>query len=217
MKKTDPYFGVVVIGGILGGYAVTAFHGMFASAQTANLIALMNLLVGKDLIDALWRIGSLLVFMAGIAGSELIKLKGTWNLERIAVTLDIAVAFWMAFGPLSTNTIVSLYPIWFTAAFQWNVFEGTKEYKSSCIFSTNNLKQFTLAWIHYLCSGEIAHKQRAIHFGKVLISFLGGVLAACIGYSILGRMTVLLVILPGLWVYRAFSCEEALVLQEKVQ
>lgn len=64
MKKIEPYFGVVMMGGILGGYAVAGFHGMFASAQTANLIALIELLVGKNMIDAAYRVGSLFIFIA---------------------------------------------------------------------------------------------------------------------------------------------------------
>lgn len=220
MKKIEPYFGVVMMGGILGGYAVAGFHGMFASAQTANLIALIELLVGKNMIDAAYRVGSLFIFIAGIAGSEYIKLKKPWNVEKIAVVIDMAVAFWMAFGPLSENTVCSLYPIWFAAAFQWNIFEGTEEYKSSCVFSTNNLKQFVLSWIRYGCKKEEMEKQRALHFGKVLLCFHIGVLAACLCYPLFGRMTVLLLLLPGMEAYWCL-CEESEtegeILQEEMQ
>lgn len=220
MKKIEPYFGVVMMGGILGGYAVAGFHGMFASAQTANLIALVELLVGKNMIDAAYRVGSLLVFIAGIAGSEYIKLKKPWNVEKIAVVIDMAVAFWMAFGPLSENTVCALYPIWFAAAFQWNVFEGTEGYKSSCVFSTNNLKQFVLSWIRYFIQGEEKEKQRAAHFGKVLVCFHVGVVAACLCYPLLGRWTVLLLLLLGLEAYWCLCGEnepEGELLQEEMQ
>lgn len=205
MKKTDPYYSMTIIGGILGGYAVAGFQGMFASAQTANLIALVELLVGKNLTDALFRVGSFLAFGAGIVLSEYIRLRKDWSLEKIAVLIDMIVAFWLAFGILPKNTVASLYPIWFAAAFQWNVFEGTEGYVSSCIFSTNNVKQMLLSGVRYICSKEDKEKERMLYFGKVLLCFHIGVLAVFLCYSFVGRMAILLLVLPGIETFWCLS------------
>lgn len=220
MKKIDPYYSMTIIGGILGGYAVAEFQGMFASAQTANLIALVELLVGKNLSDALFRVGSLFVFALGIVLSEYIRLRTNWDLEKIAVWIDMIVALWLAFGILPKNTVASLYPIWFAAAFQWNVFEGTEGYKSSCIFSTNNVKQMLLSGVRYICSKEEKEKARMLHFGKVLLCFHIGVLAVFLCYSLVGRMTILLLLFPGLetcWCMCGESELEGELLPEEMQ
>ena len=198
MKKSDPYFNIVIIGGILGGYAIAGFQGMFASAQTTNLIAIIELLLGKNVMEAMCRVGALMVFVSGIVISEYIKLKKSWNVKRIAVVVDMLAAVWLAFGVLSDNTILALYPCWFATAFQWNIFEGAQGYTSSCIFSTNNLKQFTLATTRYLCKKDLVEKNKAKYFGKVLLCFHLGVLVACAFYPMFGQKTVLLALIPGL-------------------
>lgn len=201
MKKTDPYFNMVVVGGILGGYAIAGFHGTFASAQTANLIAIIQLLVGKNFGDVVYRIVAVIIFMLGIVTSEWMKMK-EWNVKKVSIVIDILTIIWMAFAPLSENIIIAVYPIWFATAFQWNTYSGAEGYMSSCIFSTNNLKQFTLAMTRYICKKEESERQRAFHFGKVILCFHLGVLAACICYPIWGRKAILLALLPGVAAFR---------------
>lgn len=202
MKKTDPYFNMVVVGGILGGYAIAGFHGTFASAQTANMIAIIQLLVGKNFGDVVYRILAVFVFMMGIATSEWIKMNEQWNVKKVSIGIDLLTIIWMAFAPLSENIIIAVYPIWFATAFQWNTYSGAEGYVSSCIFSTNNLKQFTLAMTRYICKKDDGEKQKAFHFGKVILCFHLGVLAACICYPIWGRRAVLLALLPGIAAFR---------------
>ena len=57
---------MAICGGFFGVYAIVSRLNIFGSAQTANLIGLVCDIVGKNLLEALLRVGALLIYISAI-------------------------------------------------------------------------------------------------------------------------------------------------------
>ena len=97
------------------------------------------------------------------------------NVHYLAVVVDALAFIMLGFFPKDMDIIVSLYPIFFAAAVQWTSFSGVYGYNCSTIFSTNNLKQFTMAGVEYICSHDKKFSHKAKFYGSVLITYHFGV------------------------------------------
>ena len=81
-------------------------------------------------------------------------------------------------------------------AFQWNSFSGGDGFVSSSIFSTNNLRQFTMAVTEVWGNHDRSHLPKAAFFGKTLLSFHAGVAASFLLWHIFGFHSAWFALLP---------------------
>lgn len=172
------HFTVAFIGGFLGMYTIVNFSSLFGSAQTANLICLVTSLLDADWGEMLLRLGGLFLYMAAIALTELLFLRTSLDLRLISLCIDGAAALMTGFFPPDLSPILCLYPMFFSMAFQWNSFSSAKGFPSSTIFSTNNVRQFTLAVTEFCVSRDPACLGKIQLFGGTLLAFHSGVAAA---------------------------------------
>lgn len=163
------------IGGFLGVYAILTRCDFFGSAQTANLIFLVRSILGKNVPDALLRFGAMLVYMAAIALTTYLPAHTAVSVKKLSLVVDAVAILILGFLPENMNPILALYPIFFSMAFQWNSFKGARGYSSSTIFSTNNLRQFTVAATEVLLNHREDQRDKARFFGGTLLSFHIGV------------------------------------------
>lgn len=188
------HFTMAFIGRFLGVYTILRFAGLFGSAQTANLIYLVTDLLGGSWTDMLLRLGGAALYMAGIALTVWLPLGPVRDLRRLSVGIDMAAAILVALLPAEISPVLGLYPLFFAMAVQWNSFPGADGFVSSSIFSTNNLRQFTMA----LANTSAGNNQRpkAAFFGKTLLSFHCGVGMSFLCWRALGLRSVLLALAP---------------------
>lgn len=172
------HYTMALVGGFLGGYAVLGRCNVLGSAQTGNLINLVLDLLGHDLIQVLFRIGSMLLYAGAIALTVLLPKYTRLNLKPVSIALDCVAVVLLGFLPADMDSVVALYPVFFAMAFQWNAFPGALGYASSCIFSTNNLRQTTMALTEYFCTRQREPARKALFFGGSLLFYHLGVAAA---------------------------------------
>lgn len=163
------------IGGYIGAYALLNRADVFGNAQTSNLIHVAMSIVGTDFFDLFIRLGGVALYMAGVALAVIWPKITKVSVHFLAVVADAAAFIMLGFFPKDMNIIVSLYPIFFAAAVQWTSFPGVYGYNCSTIFSTNNLKQFTMAGVEYLCGHDKKFSHKAGFYGSVLITYHLGV------------------------------------------
>lgn len=173
---------MALCGGFLGVYAIVNRMGVFASAQTSNLIELVCDLLGRDPLEISLRVLALGVYVAAMAVFVILEKKTRWNLEYGAILVDLAAVAVVGALPETMNSFVALYPAFFASSFQWCVFKGAKGYVSATVFSTNNLKMTVTAFVEYLISGkEEAGRakalDKALFYGGTLLYFHVGVAA----------------------------------------
>ena len=190
------HFNMAFIGGYLGVHAVLSFGNLLGNAQTSNLISIVTSLLSADWTQLLLRLGGMLLYMAAIALTVYLPSRLPWDLRLISVALDAAAAVMVGFFPTDIYPVLGLYPLFFAMAFQWNSFPGADGFVSSSIFSTNNLRQFTMAMTEVLANHDPTHLPKAAFFGKTLLSFHAGVAASFLLWQVLGPHSAWLCLVP---------------------
>jgi uncharacterized membrane protein YoaK (UPF0700 family) len=77
--------------------------------------------------------------------------------------------------PADVDIVIGIMPIFFMMSTQWTVFHGNAKYTSSTIFSTNNLKQMTLALGGYFLDKDASQLDKAKYFGNSILWYHVGV------------------------------------------
>lgn len=202
------HYEMSLVGGFLGAYALLNHRDIFCSAQTSNMINIIINIFGRNFSELWGRISAMLVYMCGLACTIIIPKYTKINMRIFSVFLEIAVVFFIGFFPKNMNDFVALYPLFFITAIQWNSFNGAEGYVSSSIFSTNNLRQFTMSFVEYLCDKDKTHLHKTKFFGRVLLSYHVGVGISYIAYKALGIKGVWICLLPLFMVLTLVCLEE---------
>jgi uncharacterized membrane protein YoaK (UPF0700 family) len=167
-----------VIGGYLGGYAVLCRAGTFGSAQTLNLIDIVCTLLGRDLYHFGLRVICTALYMTAILIGLFLMRRTTVHVQRYSILVDAVGMVVLCRIPADVDVVLGVMPLFFMMATQWTIFHGNEKYNSSTIFSTNNLKQMTLALGDYALDREQAHLDRAKFFANSLLWYHIGVAAS---------------------------------------
>ena len=161
----------------MGGFAIFNHNDLFGSAMTTNMISLALDFAGHNDDLMFYRFLAFLIYVAAMVLTVIIAHKiSTIFLKNISIFIDATALIIIGLLPKNTNPFVSLFPIFFSTAFQWCSFRGADGFTSSSIFSTNNLRQCTTGFAEYICNKDKNALKRGIYFGKVLISFHIGVI-----------------------------------------
>ncbi len=166
------------VGGFFGAYAMLCHSDMMANAQTMNLLELLMATLRGEPRAILLHLGGLLIYLSGIMLTVFLPHRFGINVKRAVPVVDAAAAIVLGLLPDSVLGFVALYPIFFAMSFQWSAFSGARGYSSSCIFSTNNTKQATLAVAEYLNDGNRKHLGKAFFYGMTLLAFHLGAVAS---------------------------------------
>lgn len=170
-----------MIGGFIGTYTLIRCSGHFGAAQTTNLIHAVESLVHLDVKEFLLCAGGFLAYMFGAQSYVLVTRKTSWNPQKWALIMEAIFLAVMGFIPADASFYFCLYPAFYILAAQWSAFHGTDSYNSSTIFSSNNVKQFSLALGECMCDRKnVKQAEKAKFFGLTLLSYHMGVGAAYI-------------------------------------
>lgn len=105
-------------GGIFAIYALLEHSNVFGSAETSNMILLVNDLLQWDLFHILIRIGSLLVYASGIIATLWMAQSHSAVQKRICIMIDCLAALILGVLPESIHPVVALYPVAFAMSIQ---------------------------------------------------------------------------------------------------
>lgn len=169
------HFAFACVGGYFASYAILTRFGVMANAQTMNLVELVLTALTGSWAAAVQHLGSFVIYVAGTMLTVLLPRRLGWSVRRLSPFVSAAAAVAMAFIPMDTPVIVSLYPIFFAVSFQWSSYHGADGFYSSTIFSTNNTKQASLSLAEYLCDGDKAHLRKTQLYALTLLHFHLGV------------------------------------------
>lgn len=210
------HFVMAFIGGYFGLYAIVARNDLFGSAQTSNLIYLVQDIVGGRPLDFVIRIGALVLYSTAVALSVWLPKHTAVNNKILSILIDGGAVILLGFLPKDMNPVLGLYPIFFAMAFQWCSFKGIGGYNSATVFSTNNLRQFVSAVTLFADEKKQEHLQKLKFYGGTLLSFHLGVGAACVAWQFFDVTSIWLCFLAlpaafGLAVY-----EHSLTIEPKI-
>jgi len=189
-------YSMCITGGFIAAYAVLNHSDFLASAQTANLINVTLCITGRNFTELFLRLIAVFIYMAGLLIPVLLSKYTHINTRIFCILSEVAMVMLLFFFTKSMNTIVALYPVFFMAAMQWNSFPGAGGFASSSIFSTNNLRQFTISLAEYILDKDKGQVKKIKFFGGVLLAYHIGVAVSYFIYIRFAMKGIIFCLIP---------------------
>ena len=195
---------LAIVGGFLDAYTFVGRGGVFANAQTGNVV-----LMGIEAATGEWGKAVLhtvpvLAFVVGVIVAEMIK-KPSMHLfipdaERAVLILEIAVLFIIGFIPYTSPNIIVTVAISFVSAVQVSSFRKLVGSPYNTTMITGNLRSAIHEVFNAVTKKDSKSALQAVRFSTINLSFLagailGGLLTSFIGVKAVW-VTVILLICP---------------------
>ncbi len=196
-------------GGFLDAYTFVTRGGVFANAQTGNMILLAIGLAGGDGLRALRYLVPILFFFAGVFLSELLlrlgkKTRSDFRGHGFVLITEIAVLVAVGFLPAGVPDMLVNALVSFAAAVQFDNFRRLEGNPFATAFCTGNLRSATEHVFHGVVEKRRGALKTAGKYFAVILAFIGGVVAgyfasrALGGYAALIAAAVLLLVLAAI-------------------
>jgi uncharacterized membrane protein YoaK (UPF0700 family) len=169
-----------VVGGFLDAYSYLARGGVFATAQTGNVVLFAVRGAAGDWTSAWKTPPSILAYMCGVAVARLLRVrprKHTFRATLICQALELLVLLALLFFGRFVPDLCAVSLIAFAAALQNTSFSNIGPWQSNSAMTTSNLRNAVSGWVQ-LALRETNPKLRgeAIVGSVVLLCFVAGAL-----------------------------------------
>lgn len=176
-------------GGLQDAYTYNVRDGVFANAQTGNVV-----LMSQNFMQGEWNKGlhymlPLLSFAAGIFLAERIesrfKTGSKIHWRQIILFIEIAMLLAVGFMPTGLNMLANIM-VSFSCAMQVQTFRKVHGYGYASTMCIGNLRSGTESLSQYFRTKEKGFLYKALHFFGIILIFatgagIGGVLSAWFG------------------------------------
>jgi uncharacterized membrane protein YoaK (UPF0700 family) len=169
---------LAIAGGSLDAFTYIAHGGVFANAQTGNVVLLGVFAASGDWLGAVRHVLPFLAFLIGVGiavkiGDQPVgrRLKRP---QRFALILEIAVLAVIAALPTSFSNTVVILTVAFVAALQSTIFGKIGDWSVNTTMTTGNLRTAAASAYRALLRRERDARGQAVTFGTVCIAFLLG-------------------------------------------
>ena len=168
---------LALAGGLLDAYTYLVRGGVFANAQTGNIVLLGVRLMEGDWAGAGHYLVPILAFAAGVLTAELVHARcGRWEhlhwrqLTVLAEALLLtAVALLPGWADSAANVLVS-----YVCAVQVQSFRKVAGSAFATTMCTGNLRSGTEALYRYWTTGEREHLRQAARYYGIIVCFCAG-------------------------------------------
>lgn len=181
---------LAIVGGFLDAYTYVGWGGIFANAQTGNIVLVSIELSKGQWIQALLHMPPILAFIVGVVVAESIK-KSPPKLfikdsVRTILLLEIIVLFIIGFVPTTVPNSFVTVTISFVSSVQISTFRKLHDYPYSTTMSTGNLYSASQAAYIAVVNKDRKSALKALGYFTIIFSFiigafLGGLITSSIG------------------------------------
>jgi uncharacterized membrane protein YoaK (UPF0700 family) len=194
MSETFPAAALLsASGGLQDAYTYIVRGGVFANAQTGNVVLLSQSLLAGEIHRAVGYIVPLLSFAFGVAAAEFIRLRyknaRTVHWRQLVLLCEIVLLLLVGFAPQSMNLLANA-AVSLSCAMQVQAFRhvGGNAYASTmCI---GNLRSGVESLCTYATGGDKGALKKACTYFGVIAFFALGAGAGCLFIPIMGIKTV---------------------------
>ena len=148
------FYNIAMVGGYFGGYA-SVRSLVLGSAQTGNLIGIVEMLLGANWMGFFIRVGASVLYAIGVCLTMIVRNHRPQDLKVYSVLLSLIGSGVFLMMPTKMDVILALYPIFFCMSFQFigqSVFVGLGRSRSAVFFSLLR-KAFIVAPLTLLLPG----------------------------------------------------------------
>lgn len=190
---------LAVAGGFLDAYTYLVRGGVFANAQTGNIV-----LLGVRLIQGQWPLAlhyliPILAFAGGVMVADLIKYHFRQSpgvhWRQLTVGLELILLVVVAFLPARLDNLANI-AVSFVCAVQVESFRKVRGNAFATTMCTGNLRSGTERMLLYLRTGERDHGERAAQYYGIILFFIGGAALGALCAQRMGQMGVLVSLIP---------------------
>ena len=184
---------LALAGGVLDAYTYLIRGGVFANAQTGNIV-----LLGVRLIHGEWRqvlhyLIPILAFAGGVIVAEQIRQRvsreGGIHWRQVTLGLELLLLAGVAWLPASLDSLANV-AVSFVCAVQVESFRKVNGNAFATTMCTGNLRSGTERLLLYLRTGERDHWSRAIQYYGIILCFIAGAALGGLCAARLGRAAV---------------------------
>ena len=201
---------LAMIGGFLDAYTFIEYNGVFANAQTGNIV-LVGIGIAKANLN--FTINALLPILSCIAGvfvclivKEKVSSNFKWEKKVIileAATLLLVYFFHDYFSSRITTTIIS-----FVSSIQIASFRRLVDSPYCTTMCTGNLRQACERIFSSIVNKDKEDKKRAIRLCTVILFFVIGAFLGGVFCNLLGRNSIIIEVLFLVLAYCIFVFDE---------
>lgn len=179
IEKSVP-FGVLlaVVGGFLEAYTFITRGGVFANAQTGNIIRLGIYASEGQWENALAHVPPILAFVAGVVVAEWIRSRPSrhsgLDWESRVLLFEMAVLLAIGLLPQAVPNIIVTVAVSFACSVQVSSFRILVDSPYATTMSTGNLRSASQAAYVAITTGDRAAAIRAIRYFTIILAFISG-------------------------------------------
>jgi uncharacterized membrane protein YoaK (UPF0700 family) len=196
LSSNSFYLGVLLamVGGFLDAYTFISRDGIFANAQTGNMVLLAVKAANREWKSALLFIPPIIAFILGVLVSEIVKIphirEVLHSYRRSILILECLVLILVGLLPKGVPNIVVTVCIAFVSSLQISTFNKLDKWAYNSTMTTGNLRTATQA--AYLALKERDHEaqKQFKEFFAIILSFLFGALTGTFSTTYLGNSSI---------------------------
>lgn len=203
---------LAIVGGFLDAYTFVGRGGVFANAQTGNVV-----LMGIEAATGEWGRAMLhavpvLAFILGVITAEIIKKPSmrlfVQDAGKAVLILEIAVLFIIGFIPYTSPNIIVTVAISFVSAVQVSSFRKLAGSTYNTTMITGNLRSSTQEVYTAVTKKDSESALQAFRFSTINLSFLAGAISGGLLTSVIGVKAVWIAVIVLICSVILFSADE---------
>lgn len=194
---------LAIVGGFLDAYTFVGRDGVFANAQTGNIVLLGTCAANGQFKEALLHIPPILACITGVITVESIKKYSAklfltdWT--QIVLIIEILTIIIVGFIPNNISNIVVTVIISFVASIQVSSFRKLVDSPYATTMSTGNLRSASQAAFIAVTQKDRSAAIKAIRYFIIIFSFIfgafgGGILTLKFGEKAIWYTAIVLVL-----------------------
>lgn len=207
---------LAVAGGYLDSYTYISRGGVFANAQTGNIVLLGVNLARGDFSKVLHYLIPVAAFAIGIIICEAVKstLKDNTHIHwrQLIILLEIVFLFTAAFIPTGKTDIVVNTMISFVCSLQAGSFRVINGNAMATTMCTGNLRSGTQQLFIGLHDHSLTNIKKSLNYYSIILFFIAGAAAGTLITNRLGGKSVFicaaLLIIPFIMMFKQTKREE---------
>ncbi len=169
---------LAVVGGFLDAYTFVAHDGVFANAQTGNVVLVAIDAARGDGAHALRFLPIIGAFVLGLVVAEWCAahrhLRGLGDPTRAVLGAEIAVLLAVTALPTTAPHLATTTAVAFVAALQVTTFRLVRETSYSTTMTTGNLRTLVTAMYEWLSGYDRTQRAVALRLSVVVLAFAAG-------------------------------------------
>jgi len=185
---------LAVVGGFLDAYTFISRDGVFANAQTGNIVLLAVKLANGEWGGSILYILPIFAFILGVLVSEVVKIphirQVLHSYRRSILILECMVLIVVGILPSSVPNKVVTVCISFVSSLQISTFNKLDKWSYNSTVTTGNLRTATQAAYSAFIEHNQESKKQFKKFFVIILSFLFGALTGTFTTTYIGNTSI---------------------------